>query len=59
MLVYGIPADLVDDHLAIGEIQAIKYGKRFAATVVWVFGEEYLRVANAQDTTRLLEYNKP
>ena len=58
MMAYGIPADLVDDHLAMGESQAIKCVKRFAVTVVRVFGEEYLRAPNAQDTTRLLEFNK-
>jgi hypothetical protein len=30
MLAYGILADLVDDHLAMGESQAIKCVKRFA-----------------------------
>jgi hypothetical protein len=57
-MAYGIPADLVDDHLAMGESQAIKCVKRFVVAVVSVFGEKYLRSPNAQDTTRLLEYNK-
>ena len=30
MLAYGIPADLVDDHLAMGESQVIMCVKRFA-----------------------------
>jgi hypothetical protein len=58
MLAYGIPANLVDDHLAMGESQAIKYVKRFAVSIVRVFRKEYLREPNAQDTARLLEYNK-
>ena len=58
IMAYGIPADLVDDHLAMGESQAIKCVKRFAVAVVRVFGEKYLRSPNAQDTARLLEYNK-
>ena len=58
MMAYGIPTDLVDDHLVMGESQAIKYVKRFAVAVVRVFGEEYLRAPNAQDTARLLEFNK-
>jgi hypothetical protein len=58
MMAYGIPADLVDDHLAMGESQAIKCVKRFAVAIVQVFGEEYLRSPNAQDTARLLEQNK-
>jgi hypothetical protein len=58
MLAYDIPADLVDDHLAMGESQAIKCVKRFATAIVRVFGEEYSRVPNAQDMARLLEFNK-
>lgn len=58
MMAYGIPADLVDDHLAMGESQAIKCVKRFAVGIVRVFGEEYLRAPNAQDTARLLGINK-
>ena len=58
MLAYSIPANLVDDHLAMGVIQATKCVKCFAVANVRVFGEEYLRSPNAQDTTRLLEVNK-
>ena len=39
-LAYGIPADLVDDHLAMSESQSIKCVKRFAVAVVEVFGPE-------------------
>jgi hypothetical protein len=39
MLADGIPADLVDNHLAMDEIQAIKYVKRFAVSLGRVFGE--------------------
>ena len=38
MLAYGIPADLVDDHLAMGESTAIKCIKRFVVAIVQVFG---------------------
>ena len=58
MLAYGIPADLVDDHLAMGESQAIMCVKRFAVGIVQVFGPEYLRAPNAEDTARFLEFNK-
>ena len=58
MLAYGIPADLVDDHLAMGESQAIMCVKRFAVGIVQVFGPEYLRTPNAEDVARLLEMNK-
>ena len=58
MLAYGIPADLVDDHLAMGESQAIMCVKRFAVEIVQVFGEEYLRSPTAEDAARLLAMNK-
>ena len=58
MLAYGIPADLVDDHMAMGESQAIMCVKRFAVGIVHVFGQEYLRSPNTEDAARLLEMNK-
>jgi hypothetical protein len=57
MLAYGITADLIDDHLAMGESTSILCVKRFAVTIVNVFGSTYLRSPNAQDTARLLEFN--
>jgi hypothetical protein len=57
MLAYGIPADLIDDHLAMGESTSILCVKRFAVAIVNVFRSTYLRAPNAQDTTRLLEFN--
>ena len=47
MLTYGIAADLVDDHLAMGESQAIMCVKQFIVGIVQVFGPEYLRSPNA------------
>jgi hypothetical protein len=58
MIAYGIPTDLVDDHLTMSESQSIKCVKRFAIAVVEVFGPDYLRAPNAQGTTRLLGMNK-
>jgi hypothetical protein len=57
MLAYGIPADLIDDHLAMGESTAIKCVKRFVVAIVQVYGATYLRAPNAEDTARLLEEN--
>jgi hypothetical protein len=57
MLANGIPTDLVDDHLAVGESQAIRCFKHFVVAIVRVLGEEYLRTSDAQDTARLV-YNK-
>jgi hypothetical protein len=58
MLAYGIPTDLVDDHLAVGESQAIKCFKRIVVAIVRVLGVEYLRSSDAQDTARLVEYKQ-
>jgi hypothetical protein len=58
MLAYGTLADLVDDHLMMGESQAIKCMKRFVVGIVKVFGEVYLRAPTEEDTARLLEFNK-
>jgi hypothetical protein len=57
MLAYGIPANLIDDHLAMGESTSILCVKRFAMAIVNIFGSTYLRAPNAQDKARLLEFN--
>ena len=58
MMAYGVPADFIDDNLAMGESTSIFFIKQFAKEVVELFGPEYLRAPNAQDTARLLEMNK-
>jgi hypothetical protein len=58
MLAYRIPADLVDDHLAMGESQAIECVEHFAIAIVEVFGKHYLRAPNVEDTARLLAMNE-
>ena len=58
MMAYGVPADYIDDNLAMAESTAIFYVKQFAMTMVEVFGPQYLRAPNAHDTQRLLEMNK-
>ena len=50
--------DLVDDHLAMGESQAIMCVKRFVVGIMQVFDQEYLRSPNDEDAARLLEMNK-
>jgi hypothetical protein len=57
MLAYSIPADLIDDNLAMGESTTIMCVKRFAIEILKVFGSTYLRAPNAEDTARLLEFN--
>ncbi|XP_073359807.1 uncharacterized protein [Aegilops tauschii subsp. strangulata] len=58
MMAYGAPANYIDDNLAMAESTSIFYVKQFAITMVEVFGPQYLRAPNAQDTQRLLEMNK-
>jgi hypothetical protein len=37
MIAYGIPIDLVDDHLAMCECQTVKCAKRFVVDIAEVF----------------------
>ncbi|XP_073367922.1 uncharacterized protein [Aegilops tauschii subsp. strangulata] len=58
MMAYGVPANYIDDNLAMVESTSIFYVKQFTKTMVEVFGAEYLRAPDAQDTQRLLKMNK-
>lgn len=57
MLAYGAPADFLDDYVRLGESTIIECLKRFVKAVVEVFGEQYLRAPNAEDTARLMAIN--
>ena len=54
MLTYGVATDATDDYVRIGESTAIESLRRFVSAVVEVFGDEYLRSPNEDDTARLL-----
>ena len=54
MLAYGVPADALDEYIRIGESTALEALRKFVVAVVEVFGPEYLRMPNEQDTARLL-----
>jgi hypothetical protein len=54
MIAYGVPEDGTDDYVHVGESIALKCLRRFAVAVVEVFGPQYLRLPNDQDTTKLL-----
>ncbi|XP_012698636.1 uncharacterized protein LOC101778410 [Setaria italica] len=54
MLTYGVAADATNDYVRIGESTAIESLRRFVNAVVEVFGDEYLRSPNEDDTARLL-----
>jgi hypothetical protein len=53
MIAYGVTADATDNYIRIGESTALKSLRRFVIAVVKVFGPEYMRLPNKQDTTRL------
>jgi hypothetical protein len=54
MLALGTAADAVDEMVRMGESTCLKTTVKFARAVVEVFGPEYLREPNAQDTEKLL-----
>ena len=54
MIAYGVAADATDDYVRIGESTALESLRRFVIVVVQVFGPEYMRLPNEQDTARLL-----
>jgi hypothetical protein len=54
MLSYGVLADFMDQYIRIGESTIIQSLRRFVTAIVEVFGEEYLRSPNENDTSRLL-----
>jgi hypothetical protein len=53
-LAYGVPADYVDEYVRIGESTALESLRKFVRAICEVFGIEYLRAPNEDDTTRLL-----
>jgi len=54
ILAYGISADCVDEYLRIGESTTMERMKNFAAWVIQVFRDEYLRKPTQADVDRLL-----
>ena len=58
VIAYGILADYVDEYLHIGEDTTIESVHRFAKVIVRVFGPEYLRAPNEDDTKKLMASNE-
>nr|XP_020152668.1 uncharacterized protein LOC109737967 [Aegilops tauschii subsp. strangulata] len=54
MLALGTAADVVGEMVRMGESTCLKTTIKFARAMVEVFGPEYLREPNAQDTKKLL-----
>jgi hypothetical protein len=54
MISYGVLADFMDQYFRIGESTVIESLRRLVRAIIEVFGDEYLRSPNEQDTARLL-----
>jgi hypothetical protein len=54
VIAYGVAADATDDYVRIGDSTTLESLRRFVIAVVQVFGHEYMRLPNEQDTARLL-----
>jgi hypothetical protein len=54
MIAYGVPTDATDDYVCVGESTTLKCLRRFVVAIVEVFGPQYLRLPNEQDTTKLI-----
>jgi hypothetical protein len=58
MLPYGVAADLVDEYMRMSESICIESMYNFCRVIISIFGEEYLREPNLEDTQWLLSINE-
>ncbi|XP_012842425.1 PREDICTED: uncharacterized protein LOC105962658 [Erythranthe guttata] len=58
ILAYGIPADLLDDHIRIGQSTSLYSLRHFVEAIVVFFSEVYLRTPTETDLSRLLQANE-
>ena len=53
-LAYGVAADALDEYIRIGESTGLEALRKFTVAVVEIFGQEYMRLSNEEDTAGLL-----
>jgi hypothetical protein len=58
MLSCGVAAHANDDYVCIGESATIGSLQSFVSVVVEVFGDEYLRSTNKDDTARFMAFGE-
>jgi hypothetical protein len=58
ILVYGLPADAVDEYVCIGESTAREALQHFCAAIIDIFGQQYLRAPTRDDIGRILAFNE-
>ena len=55
LLTYGYAADAADEYCRSGESTNLASCKKFVIAICEVFGDQYLRSPNGEDTARLLD----
>jgi hypothetical protein len=58
MLVYGTPADELDENLKIAASTTLECLGKLAKGAIEMFGEEYLRPPTAEEVQKILEYGE-
>ena len=58
MLTYGVTVNFMDEYVRTVKSTAMMSLKKFVATVVVIFSEEYLRSPNNEDIARLLAHDQ-
>jgi hypothetical protein len=59
ILVYGLPADAVDEYVRISESSTTVALNKFCRAVVAVFEDQYLRAPTSEDVQALQQVNAP
>ena len=55
---YGCSAHAIDEYVRIGEDTILEATRRYTRVVIDIFGPEYLKAPNKEDTRRLLASNE-